>query len=96
MHLNWPSEEFGLSQCEAFSDSSGPDHTMSARASTKTEGRACVYDCGHAYTSLVCFRIRAYVRVFPICAHGRRSGLFKVLTLFMLLSVARLPPLLST
>lgn len=71
----------------------GPEHTVSARASTKAEGRACVYDRGH----LLCvFAFVCMCVCLPKCAHGRRSGLFKVLTLFMLLSVARLPPLLST
>lgn len=71
---------------------------MSARANTKTEKHARVYDRGHAYTPLCVYMcIRACVHVYAyMCTYGRRSGLFKVLTLFMLLSVARLPPLLST
>lgn len=65
---------------------------MPVRVPTKTEGRACahVHACVGVYMLL---SLRVYAHM---CTHGRRSGLFKPLTLFMLLSVARLPPLLPT
>lgn len=54
------------------------------------KGCACVHACVCVYM-LLCLRVYAHM-----CTYGRRSGLFKMLTLFILLSVAWLPPLLST